>query len=304
MSNPLGRRGLSAVEVVVVILVLGILVLTLMMVLPRRLETSRRVTCQRNLMQIGMALALYDQETGHLPTIFGLEVTHDSRRNSPLSALLDTLALPDFRTLTDLKTPRKTQPGAIPKEQPVPGFICPSDRNATAGFFPAPISYRATTGDSPDASNGAFSPGKVLRLADIEAGDGLAYTAAYSERLVGNNRAVSAPENYGRVPGPLKPGGCPPIPASNWLGDAGRSWVSADWRSTLYNHALTPNASPSCVAEDGRSAYIGASSGHPDGVNVLYFDGSVKVYTPRVDPKIWRDLATPNAPATAQGAPR
>ncbi|MHC5544417.1 H-X9-DG-CTERM domain-containing protein, partial [Singulisphaera rosea] len=76
------------------------------------------------------------------------------------------------------------------------------------------------------------------------------------------------------------------------------------WRSTLYSHASTPNASPSCVAQDGRSAYIGASSGHPDGVNVLNFDGSVKVYTPRVSPKIWRDLATPNAPEAPKGTSR
>ncbi|MHC5538177.1 DUF1559 family PulG-like putative transporter, partial [Singulisphaera rosea] len=219
MSNPLGRRGLSAVEVLVVIAVLGILVLTLMMVLPRRFETSRRVSCQRNLMQIGMALALYDQQAGHLPTILGLGTTDGSPRDSPLAALLDTLGLADFRGLSDLKTPRERKAGAIPKEQPVPGFICPSDRNSTAGLFPAPVSYRATTGDSADATDGGFSPGKVLRLADIEAGDGLSYTAAYSERLVGNNRAVAALENYGRVAGPLGPGGCPPIPSSSWLGD-------------------------------------------------------------------------------------
>ena len=95
----------------------------------------------------------------------------------------------------------------------------------------------------------------------------------------------------------------PPSPRFLLRGDAGSSWLKSDWRSTLYNHALTPNAPVGCVADDGHSAFMGASSGHVSGVNVLFCDGRVRTYTPRIDPKLWREWAafparTPGGSAT------
>ena len=82
------------------------------------------------------------------------------------------------------------------------------------------------------------------------------------------------------------------------------SWVASDWQSTLYNHALTPNAAPSCITADRHAAFMGASSGHLDGVNVLLFDGSVRPFSPRVDPKIWREWATvPQSPRNPSEGP-
>ena len=158
----------------------------------------------------------------------------------------------------------------------MPGFVCASDPSAIAGVFPAPVSYRATTGDAPDGRNGAFAPGREVRLAAIEASDGVSYTAAFSERLVGDNRPEHpARSNYALAPGPLANTGCPQAAPAAWRGDAGASWVASNWQSTLYNHALTPDAEPSCIADDRRSAFMGASSGHVNGVNVLFFDLSV-----------------------------
>jgi len=72
--------------------------------------------------------------------------------------------------------------------------------------------------------------------------------------------------------------------------------VHADYRSTLYNHAIPPNAPASCIAEDGRSAFMGASSGHVAGVNLLLLDGSIRTIRPSVDLKIWRDFGTVGQP--------
>jgi prepilin-type processing-associated H-X9-DG protein len=67
---------------------------------------------------------------------------------------------------------------------------------------------------------------------------------------------------------------------------------------------LTPTAQPSCIAEDDRSAFMGASSGHAAGVNVLFLDGSVRTCTPQVYPKIWREWAAlPEAPREAPASP-
>ena len=89
--------------------------------------------------------------------------------------------------------------------------------------------------------------------------------------------------SYRIVPPPLSDAGCPSAPDEGGLrGDAGSSWIAADYRSTLYNHALTPNGRPSCIADDGRTAYMGASSGHVRGVNVLRLDGSVSLVVPTI----------------------
>jgi prepilin-type processing-associated H-X9-DG protein len=45
------------------------------------------------------------------------------------------------------------------------------------------------------------------------------------------------------------------------------------------------------VAMDGESAYMGASSGHTRGTNLLLLDGSVKLIVPTVDMKVWKEFA-------------
>ena len=286
---------MSAAEVLVILVIVGLLAVFVLMSLPRQRESARLASCQRNLMQIGIALAIYNQAERQLPTVAELSGDGPQRRESPLRALLEVLALPDLGGLGDAKSLPPKGSAFVPAERPVAGFACPSDPNATSRLFPAPISYRATTGDHPEGRDGAFAPGRRMSIEEIEAGDGTSFTAAFAERLVGTGIAKDpAPRNYAVVPGPLGHAGCPPPAPTSWRGDAGSSWVDSDWRSTLYNHALTPGASPSCLAADGRSAFMGASSGHVDRVNVLIFDGGVRLYTPRVDPTIWRALATTN----------
>jgi hypothetical protein len=263
------------------------------------------VGCRNNLARIGVALALFDQMNGHLPEIGppgspdetagpGSVSPSPSPSPSPLKMMLETLQLPDLTELRDRTIRPNGRPGQVPGEVRVPGFICAGDPNALSGRTRAPISYRAVTGDNPRGDNGAFAPGLAPSLAAIEARDGLGHTAAFSERLVGDGRAGHvAAINYQVVPPPLSSTGCPRLagPAA-WRGDAGSSWLTADYRSTLSNHALPPNGQPSCVAADGRKAVIGASSGPVDGGNLHQLHGSVSLVRPSIHPKIWRDYAT------------
>jgi prepilin-type processing-associated H-X9-DG protein len=289
--------------VVVVVAMVALIALFVIMALPRGRENARMASCRKNLMQIGQALALYDQSAGHLPMV--AEVRKDGGGDGPLKALLDELSLPDLSAIEGTRTPPPKHPNPPRGERRVPGFVCPSDRDATSAPFPAPISYRATTGDAPDGRDGAFAPGRRVGLATIEAADGLAYTAAFAERLVGNGRDAPGLGNYARTAGPVTEAGCPAPDPSSWRGDAGSSWVASDWKSTLYNHVRPPNFSPSCIADDGRTASMGAASGHVEGVNVLLFDGSVRTMTPRIDLKIWREWAAfaDPKPATAPTKP-
>jgi prepilin-type processing-associated H-X9-DG protein len=296
MSVPCERCGFGRAELVVVVAIVVIVLLVVLAKLPRGREVARRVSCERNLGHIGAALALYDQSTRHLPTIPKLGADSNERGNGPLRSLLELLVLPDLLDVSDPKNAPPKRPGTVIREQPVPGFVCPSDPKVHSGSFPAPISYRANTGDTPDGRGGPFALGQRVGLADVEAGDGVGYTAAFSERLLGNLAPASALENYMLLSGSIPAQGCP-AENSDWRGDAGASWFASDWRSTLYNHALVPNAAPSCMAADAAAAFMGTSSGHNGVVNVLMCDGSVKRYTFTVDPSVWRALSTVHSTA-------
>ena len=117
----------------------------------------------------------------------------------------------------------------------------------------APVSYRASTGDTVEGTGGAFAVGQSRRLAEIEAADGLAYTALFSERLLGTGEesARAVPENYAVVKeldAAVVAGG---LAVEDWRGDAGKSWAEASWSSTLYNHAVLPGIANSQVTVDG-----------------------------------------------------
>ncbi len=290
------RRGVTAAEVLVLLALFVLTVLVILMVLPRGREHARMAGCQNNLAHVGFALALHDQLEHRLPGTEGMtgsEPARDARTKSPLRTLLEAFEQGDLLGIADAKTRPAPRPGEVPGEMPVRGFVCGSDPNATSGLFAAPISYRACTGDVPEGENGAFAPGRTISMREIQERDGLGYTAAFSERLAGDNRKEHpAPFNYSIVDGPLTAEGCAgPAELSRWRGDAGSSWYSCDYRSTLYNHALAPNGQPSCILSTGQAAFMGASSGHVTGVNLLLLDGRVTVVRPSIDLKIWKEFA-------------
>src|SRR4051794_9102716 len=87
------RAGYTAVDVLVVLLLIGIVFFFLLMAMPRGREAARQVSCQKNLSQIGLALGLYDQTQGCLPTIgepAPIEPRTTSGSAGPLRILLET----------------------------------------------------------------------------------------------------------------------------------------------------------------------------------------------------------------------
>jgi prepilin-type processing-associated H-X9-DG protein len=273
----------------VVVGLLGFFLMWLLIALPRGRETSRMAGCQKNLMQIGVGLQLYHQANQQFPTV---PAPGESPGASPIRAILDGLVQPDLLGLHD-PTQLPKPLGAPPKGVRVPGLACPSDPNAMSRLFEASISYRANTGDTVNGQHGPFEPGRVVNSAQVEAADGLSYTAGFAERLVGDGRDREvAPWNYAITPGPVGSEGCPGLDPDRWRGDAGSDWAESGWRSTLYGHVLAPNGSPSCIAQDGRTATIGSSSAHPNRINVLMLDGSLRGVTPTVDLKVWRMMGT------------
>ena len=70
----------------------------------------------------------------------------------------------------------------------------------------------------------------------------------------------------------------------------------ADYRSTLYNHALPP-ALPGFVSWRRRPERLHGRLQRPcRGVNLLMLDGSVKLVQPTIAPPVWREFASLPAP--------
>ena len=270
------------IEVFMVVAIVGVVGLLILMAIPRQRESARAVRCRDNLRQIGVGLAIDAQNGGHLPAVPSLGALESPATPGPLARLLGDLGRPDLVGLAPSKNMPPPVPGAPPAGRRIAGFLCISDPLAMRGTA-ASVSYRATAGSGAEGVDGAFAPGRIVTTDQVAAGDGLEYTAAFSERLLGDGRPGGAGgiRNYRGTPDP--PGG--------WRGDAGRSWAEADWRSTLYNHAIPPNAAGSTIALDGRTARMGASSGHGNLVHVLTLDGGVRAVKDGVDPKVWRALA-------------
>ncbi len=279
-------RGVSLVEVLIVIAVVLVVSMMLAMAIPRSRENARLATCTNNLAKIGGSLALYDNAFTHLPSM----PKPGERGPGPLSIVAAHSGFGDFGYGFALKSKSGPLFPGFPGGHPVEGFICPSDTFFSKKLrFLAPTSYRACTGPSTDGVGGVFPFGGTVSTEEVEKAAGKDFTAAFAERRFGSGSGPFSPANdYRLVPGPIGPDACPEGPAESWRGDAGSSWESADWTSTLYNHAMPPNGSPSCLATDGRSARMGASSNHANRVNVLMVGGSVRGFTTTVDREVWR----------------
>lgn len=294
------RRGIGAVEVIVVTLLVVVVGLMLLAALPRRREAVRELACRRNLAQIGLAFTLYDQTQRRLPTVPTLTEPPGS---GPLATLLGGLGQPDFSGLDD---PKNLPPLVPSTERTLPrrivGFLCPSDRDGATNT-PAPTNYRANSGSRVDGGNGPFAPGLAVSLAKIEAADGLAYTAAFAEGLRGDRRADSSSISHIRVvAAPVPPYPSQPRDAAPAILDAGADWSRASWRDSLYNHAAPPDSGVSYLAADDRTARILPSSGHVSGMNVLMLDLSVRTIAPGIDLAVWSYLGAfddADRPATA-----
>ena len=83
-----------------------------------------------------------------------------------------------------------------------------------------------------------------------------------------------------------------------WRFDKGNGWWDGDYRSTLYNHYLTPNSTQfDCLGPfvPHNPAWKAARSHHPGGVNALFCDGHVQFVKDSIN------LVTHHALATRSG---
>jgi prepilin-type processing-associated H-X9-DG protein len=270
-----------------VLLVLSICVFAVLLLLirmPRGREEARATACLSNLQQLGQALSLYVQMTGRFPTNPKWEPPHAAPSTSVFWALRSQADLWNFKNVRgEHEAKGKGRNGERPA---VPsGLRCLSDRTMTP---PTATNYRANAGYESTGETGPFRIGGSVTPSAVEAADGVSFTAAFSERLIGTGSDRASIADY------LESEGCEVPTDVSLTGtrrtDAGHDWSRGDWVSTLYQHGLKPNAPDSWIGTKKTCGRMGASSGHSGTVNVMLLDGSARGWRESVDATVWQRL--------------
>lgn len=325
-----GAKGFTLIELLVVVSVLALLIALLLPAVQSARESSRRLSCQNNLKQIGIAVHAYVADIGTFPramiSINSRDGSHYAGFFSPHARMLAYLdARPEYNSINfALGTwPPDSLAGPVPAQaQPANAaqstvsrrgfsvFLCPSDGGPFGGTG---SNYRGNAGvgpyfspwvESPDSGNGMFPEVSTVFASDVP--DGLGHTVLFSERLRGSGgtpldpardvfprtgQVATADDVLAACRIAARPPGTEGFTAS------GKSWFWTGRERTLFTHAQAPNGRiPDCSVGGMIPAadMATARSRHSGGVNVLMGDGSCRFVSESIQLNVWRSLGTRN----------
>ncbi|MCA9194002.1 MAG: DUF1559 domain-containing protein [Planctomycetales bacterium] len=312
------RNGFTLAELLVVIAIIGVLVGLLLPAVQAAREAARRIQCQNNLKQLGLATSNYESAYKCIPP--SMCVNFDGSQYGewgPQARLLPFVEQANLQNLIDFKKTYKDQPNVVKMRVPV--LMCPSEVNdrpsGADDLLQYPLCYGANMGtwmvfdpQKRRPGNGVFLVNNKTRLASIT--DGTSQTVAFSE--------VKAFQPI------IKTGGSPPtvLPSnpSQIASFAGSNFEKQDghteWvEGRVHQDGFTATFGPNSVipydfqgksydidytsAEEGESvestfAAVTSRSFHVRSVNFVHVDGSVHSVSDSIDLHIWRNLAARN----------
>ncbi len=325
------EQGFTLVELLVVIAIIGILVALLLPAVQAAREAARRLSCNNNLRQIGLAMHNYNDTHKEFPSSFrwsGVAGDPDGNWSAQARILpyLEEAALESHIDYT--KSYGSIHLGGDPSQPKISSlrisaYLCPSepeDRQRMSGGEPEhyPLNYGVNEGVwlvfDPAAGRGgegAFHPNGRMRAKNFS--DGLSNTLMLAE--------VKAYTPYYRNAGsatddmPLDPaeicglgGDFKNLPPKDPSGHT--EWVDGRVHQTGFTTTFAPNTQVICEEsgqkfdvdwtnqQEGKStdtvtyAAVTARSHHPSVVGVALMDGSVHTISDGIDLTVWQALAT------------
>jgi prepilin-type N-terminal cleavage/methylation domain-containing protein/prepilin-type processing-associated H-X9-DG protein len=322
------RRGFTLIELLVVIAIIGVLIALLLPAVQSAREAARRAQCTNNLKQLGLALHNYHSINDCVPPSGQAGDWNVCKQNfSMKSRMLGNLEQQQLYNSINFSIPNQwisigydSFQNQTVRRVNIATFNCPSDAqgpivNGGVSQYPNNIGMaRYSNGWYPGGPAWFLGADRILNIvvtfATFE--DGLSNTAMFSEFVKGKQAnakngvhlsyqgitSATLDSNMRDITGNYTINkACQAAPygaytsAWDWKGEY---WMTHDMgRGGGYNHVNMPNQK-SCEAGSQIDGFIGASSMHPGGVNVMMADGSVRFVKNTVAQLVWYGVATMN----------
>jgi prepilin-type N-terminal cleavage/methylation domain-containing protein/prepilin-type processing-associated H-X9-DG protein len=124
MSRAVTRNGFTLVELLVVIAIIGILVGLLLPAVQAAREAARRMQCQNNLKQFGLAMHNHESAYKAFPESRPFDLA--GNRMSWCVVVLDFIEQGNLANIYDKNVRWNTGTNVVAGQTPIPIFICPS----------------------------------------------------------------------------------------------------------------------------------------------------------------------------------
>lgn len=268
---PTTRRAFTLVELLVVIAIIGILVALLLPAVQAAREASRRSKCQNNLKQIGLAVQNYHDVFSVLP------VEGD---DGPTACCAPDAGNIWFYNWTFHILPFMEQKNVYDRGEAdhskistsiVSSYYCPTRRNVQLYKGNAKSDYAANAGTT--TTNGVFVQSRLGWTRMTQITDGTAYTLLAGESRVHLRYLAQTGDCCGDNESAYLAG---------WADDVGRHG----------NKVPQPDILDSAIPSDQADGFFGSS--HPNQINAVLADGSVKTIRFAVHPAIFQGLSIRN----------
>jgi len=320
-GKPGRATGVSLIELLVVVGLLGLLIALLLPAIQAAREAARRASCVNNMRQVGLAAHLHLDARGSFPS--GAVAKEYKQvpstpwtfyRWSALAQLTPFLENTAAYQALDLTVPlydASLNISPVNRDAVkilVPEFLCPSDLGQPVTPKAAPTNYAFNAGSgmgggTPLDTDGVCYVNSRTKIRNIA--DGTSKTALISESVLGERRQVDhdAQTEYKFVLGsPLTETFCAATPRWNVQDVRGFAWVNGEYRCGLYNHHYLPNAiEPDCLGVKSGGGpqqrltpfgWRAPRSRHPGGVNLVLCDGSARFIDDVIELTTWQALST------------
>jgi len=200
--SPISRRAFTLVELLVVIAIIGTLVGLLLPAVQAAREAARRISCQNNLKQLGLAVLNYESSrkrfpaavTG-LPNVMPCDSTVSAKRANWVVSVLPFLEEQSIRDSYDLSQSPCDPVNRRARSSVIQSMLCPSDSFNRQPFMGSSGEESQDYGD--DWARGNYGANGSLRFLGNDCCDGEATGSSpagwadnYRRGVMGYNTAV------------------------------------------------------------------------------------------------------------------